>query len=175
MPSMYIWNHETCFTDAAELWGPRHLTDSQSSSLCQLEQLLITAELWWLHQLKNSPECPDLPTVSTYRKCISKLLWQHICKQLNEGLYSSAGWKASKLTYSETQLLPFILHQRMISLPEGSLRQLVHSKVGIRAAIDSSMGRQIAVHVSNLSISRLSVQISEHCCYFRVMFANIGM
>lgn len=58
----------------------------------------------------------------------------------------------SKFTYWETQLLSLILHHRIIYLPKGSLRQLVHSKVGIKTAIDSGIGKQIAVNVSNLSI-----------------------
>lgn len=64
----------------------------------------------------------------------------------------SADWKISKLTYSETQLLSLILHHRIIYLPEGSLKQLVYSKVGIKTAIDSGVGKKIAVNVSNLSI-----------------------
>ena len=58
----------------------------------------------------------------------------------------------SKLTYSETQLLSLILHHRIFYLPKGSLRQLVYSKVGIKTAIDSGVGKKIAVNVSNLSI-----------------------
>lgn len=57
-----------------------------------------------------------------------------------------------KLTYSETQLLSLILHHRIIYLPKDSWRQLVYSKVGIKTAIDSGVGKKIAVNVSNLSI-----------------------
>lgn len=64
----------------------------------------------------------------------------------------SADWKTSKLIYLETQLLSFILHHRIIYLPKGRLRQSVYSKVGIKSAIDSGMGKKIAVNVSNLNI-----------------------
>lgn len=57
----------------------------------------------------------------------------------------SADWKTSKSIYLETQLLSLILHHRVIYLPKGSLRQSVYSKAGIKSAIDSDIGKKIAV------------------------------
>lgn len=99
---------------------------------------------------QSTQVCLKFPPIGI--KSITKLLQQKICKQLKKGIYVSADWKMSKLTYSETQLLSLLLHHRIIYLPKGSLRQLVYSKVGIKTAIDSGVGKKIAVNVSNLSI-----------------------